>query len=153
MVILQKIKELRKAKGFSQKYMADRLELSNSGYAKIESGDNVLSVERLLDILKILDVKSYNQVLPAINNDLTEEIEKALINGSQAFEQIHHTSNYVQKLLEQVVIKFKKTSHPDSEEIIVDLELIKSFFVSIDMSTTKHGFAFRYAKDLIEKID
>jgi len=51
----QQIRALREAKGYSQEYMADMLNISQSAYACLESGKTSLRVERLFQILELLD--------------------------------------------------------------------------------------------------
>ena len=51
----QQIRSLREAKGYSQEYMADMLDISQSSYACLESGKTSLRVERLFQILELLD--------------------------------------------------------------------------------------------------
>jgi len=52
----QQIRQLREAKGYSQEYMADMLDISQSSYACLESGKTSLRVERLFQILKLLEM-------------------------------------------------------------------------------------------------
>lgn len=54
--ILSKIRALRSKKGFTQEYMAKMLSIEISTYGKIENGKTGLSLERLVDIAKILEV-------------------------------------------------------------------------------------------------
>jgi len=51
----QQIRLLREAKGYSQEYMADMLDMSQSAYACLESGKTSLRVERLFQILELLE--------------------------------------------------------------------------------------------------
>lgn len=51
-----KIKKLRELKNFTQQYMAQNLSMTTAGYSKIERGETDLSVNRLADIAKILEV-------------------------------------------------------------------------------------------------
>jgi transcriptional regulator with XRE-family HTH domain len=51
----QQIRLLREAKGYSQEYMADMLDVSQSTYACLESGKTALRVDRLFQILELLD--------------------------------------------------------------------------------------------------
>jgi transcriptional regulator with XRE-family HTH domain len=50
------IRQLREARDYSQDYMADRLEISQSAYANIENGKVHLRVDRLYEIATILQV-------------------------------------------------------------------------------------------------
>jgi transcriptional regulator with XRE-family HTH domain len=49
------IKETRKLKGYSQEYVAERLSISQSAYAKVESGETRLDFERLVKLSEILE--------------------------------------------------------------------------------------------------
>jgi transcriptional regulator with XRE-family HTH domain len=54
--VLKKIREIRKAKGFSHENMASELDMSPSAYNKLERSETTLSLERLLKIKEILDL-------------------------------------------------------------------------------------------------
>lgn len=54
--IIDKIKEVRREKGFSLENMADELKLSVSAYNKIENKETKLTFERFLQIQRFLDV-------------------------------------------------------------------------------------------------
>ncbi len=64
----REIRSVREAKGYSQEYLAEMLDMSQSSYANMESGKSTLSVDRLiqtceilhLDIHKLLDCESIN---------------------------------------------------------------------------------------------
>ena len=53
---LQKIKDLRTARGMSAQQMADELHISDSSYSRIANGDTTLSFEMAMQIAEILDV-------------------------------------------------------------------------------------------------
>lgn len=48
------IRSVREAKGYSQEYMAEMLDMAQSSYANLESGKSSMSVDRLLHICDIL---------------------------------------------------------------------------------------------------
>ncbi len=50
----EKIKKLRELKNYTQQHMADQLELSLSGYGKIERNETDISISKLEKIAKIL---------------------------------------------------------------------------------------------------
>jgi transcriptional regulator with XRE-family HTH domain len=54
--ILKRIRETRKQKGYSLENMATELNISDSAYRKIENNQTKLSLEKFLQITKILDV-------------------------------------------------------------------------------------------------
>lgn len=153
MEILQKIKELRKKRGYSQKYMAEQLKISTSGYGKIEIGENVLSVERFLEICRILKVTSYNQILPAINLDVVTEIEKVILTGGMSFESIRSNTVYILRLIDKLQESVKSSAKLNNETVINELQLITDYLKIISGETLKNGINFRSMKELIELID
>jgi transcriptional regulator with XRE-family HTH domain len=57
MKIHEKIKFLRKSKGWTQEEMADKLNLSVNGYAKIEQGKTDLQVSRMEQIANAFGIE------------------------------------------------------------------------------------------------
>ena len=55
--VINKIKEIRKNKGYSHEYMAHLLNISQVAYSKIEKQETKLTVERLYKIAEILESK------------------------------------------------------------------------------------------------
>lgn len=53
---LKKIKEVRKKLGYSHDYMAYELDISQAAYSKVERNLTKLTVERLFELSKILEV-------------------------------------------------------------------------------------------------
>lgn len=51
-----KIKQVRELKNFTQEYVATQLGLTTRAYSKIESGETQLTINRLNEISKILEV-------------------------------------------------------------------------------------------------
>lgn len=75
--IERKIRQIRELRGYSQEYMAAQLNLSTRAYSKIESGETQLTINRLNEICKILNV-SPQELLGfdakiIFNNNLTEQ--------------------------------------------------------------------------------
>lgn len=70
-----KIKKYRELRNYTQAYMADRLDISQNTYSKIETGGIKLTVERLKQIAEILEVS----------------VENVLANDNQSFT--FHNSN------------------------------------------------------------
>lgn len=57
-----KIRELRKANGFSQEFMADSLKISQRAYSKIECCETQLTFERITQIARILGLTSWQMI-------------------------------------------------------------------------------------------
>lgn len=51
-----KLRHLRELKNFTQEYMALNLRISIRAYSKIESGETQLTINRLNEISKVLDI-------------------------------------------------------------------------------------------------
>ncbi len=56
MKIHEKLRQLREEKEWSQEDMAERMDMSPSGYAKIERGDTQLKLEKLEQIAQIFKI-------------------------------------------------------------------------------------------------
>jgi transcriptional regulator with XRE-family HTH domain len=55
--VINKIRDIRKDKGYSHEYMAHLLDISQVAYSKIEKNETKLTVERLFKIAEILESK------------------------------------------------------------------------------------------------
>jgi transcriptional regulator with XRE-family HTH domain len=56
-MIEHKIKNIRELKNLTQEYMAERLDISQAAYSKIEKGETKISEEKLLQIAQALEMK------------------------------------------------------------------------------------------------
>jgi transcriptional regulator with XRE-family HTH domain len=54
--IARNIKQIRELKSFTQEYMAQKLNISQPAYVKIEQGLTILKIDRLQQIADILEV-------------------------------------------------------------------------------------------------
>ncbi|WP_439480635.1 helix-turn-helix domain-containing protein [Chryseobacterium aquaticum] len=57
MTLGNRVKSLRELKNYSQKYVSERLDISQSAYSKLETGETKISDEKLSQIAEILEVK------------------------------------------------------------------------------------------------
>jgi transcriptional regulator with XRE-family HTH domain len=105
------IKRLRELKGITRESMASELELSLSGYSKIERGETEISISKLYKISEILEV----DVPKILNFDVSKVFNISnnnLVQGAGADEphfhnQIsQHTEKYIQ-MLESEVARLK----------------------------------------------
>lgn len=83
------IRNLRELKNYTQAYMADLLEMSVSGYGKIERNETEISLSKLKRISEILEV-DYSKILDfdkqhffkdSITSEEHNKIEKVRINS------------------------------------------------------------------------
>jgi len=80
--VLENIKKVRKSKGYSQEYIAGKLEMTQSGYAQIERGERGLLYSLLEQIAQILEL----DVCELINFHKTTE--QKLLYKEKVFIQI-----------------------------------------------------------------
>lgn len=87
----EKIRLIREIKQISAKQMADDLDMSLSGYQKIERGDVKLNTEKLEEIAKQLGVDS-KDLLDSSN------ITFHITNNAQSTNGYHNTINFPAEL-------------------------------------------------------
>jgi len=92
-----KIRRFRKMRGFTQGYMADKMDLSIRGYSKIELGETKLSVIRLFEIAEILDLSVHEILLPARED--TERKSGSLSARSQ--RQLLELQDLLERILDR----------------------------------------------------
>ena len=80
------LRAARESKGYSQDYVADRLGISQSSYACLESGRTGLSVDRFLRLAEILEVDA-THVLSRILSEAVDEN----VAPSKTEQGIHET--------------------------------------------------------------
>lgn len=100
--ILEKIKDIRKQKGFSHEYMAHKLHMSQPAYSKIEKNETVLSVDRLFKIAEILETP-VNDILEINPNNIYHQTnnDNGTFIGHQEVEHLYQENKEVtQKLIE-----------------------------------------------------
>ena len=56
--VYENIRKIRELKNLTREYVAAELNMSPSGYGKIERGDVDLTVSKLIEISKVLDVST-----------------------------------------------------------------------------------------------
>ncbi|WP_294236403.1 MULTISPECIES: helix-turn-helix domain-containing protein [Chryseobacterium] len=66
--VAEKIKRLRKSKGFSQDDMAEKLHISQSAYARIESGESSSWIHHIEKLSEIFEMKPENFLSDETNN-------------------------------------------------------------------------------------
>lgn len=112
-----KIRKLREVKDYSQEYMANRLEISQNVYSKIENGLQKLTTERLKRIAEILEVPQeelinddlkifniYNNTYGYIEN-LQEENKELFKKITQQLDFLQEQNKNLTKIIEQLTIR------------------------------------------------
>jgi DNA-binding protein len=88
MNLKDKIKNLREMNGWSQEVMAERLDMSKNGYARIERGESKLNMERLEQIAEIFNIDVVDLI--------SQEYERAIfvIGGDSSNNTGNNTTYY-----------------------------------------------------------
>jgi len=60
MLIGDKIKNIRELKNYTQQYVASKLDMTQAGYSKIEKGKTRLSIEKLGQLARVLELPIEN---------------------------------------------------------------------------------------------
>ena len=100
-VVVNKIKEYRKKKGYSHESMAFELGMSQVAYSKIEKNETKLSVERLFKIAEILEtpVENFLDINP--NNIYNQDLKDNAV-GHQEVQNLYHDNKEKSEKIEQL---------------------------------------------------
>jgi len=98
--VKKRLKSIRKEKNYTQGFVAEKLGISLRAYSKIESGETQMTIERLNDIVTILDVNP-NQILGC---DFDEEVPVSKNNNpsNDSISLIQHYEETITILKEHI---------------------------------------------------
>lgn len=107
-----KIKSIRELKNLTQEYMAEKLDISQAAYSKLEKGNTKISEDKLNKIAEILEVNP---------DDITDFDNKKILN-SYNNSIIGNNSNYndanlIRQLYEDKIALLEKLLSKAEEEI------------------------------------
>lgn len=97
MINFDTIRELREERKWTQETMADKLGLSRNGYAKIERGESIPSLERLDEIAKLLDV-SVIELLTLNDRNVILQTQNQQANYYEKYVNNETLQNEIEKL-------------------------------------------------------
>ena len=103
---LTRIIELRKSKGLTQKQLADSLGIGQVSYSQIETGKTEITLHRLSQIAKVLNVDLFKLLFPDFNmaaelENLRAQNQLLRENNELLFEQLQD-----KKMLIEVLSQF-----------------------------------------------
>lgn len=114
-MIGNKIKNIRELKNFTQEYLAEKLDISQAAYSKMEKGDTKISQDKLNKIAEILEVNP---------NDITEFDNKKALNSYNSIKgnnsnitYNHHDTLLIRQLYEDKVALLEKLLQKSEEEV------------------------------------
>ena len=121
--VANKIKNLRKAKGYSQEEVAERLSISQSAYARIERGESHSWAAHLEKLSEIFEVKP-EELLSDDSNNFNNQEQK----GGMAFQFVG-TINTINSLSEKLIEQYEVRITELKEEVTSlkeEIKLLKS---------------------------
>lgn len=125
MNICEKIHFLRQLKGWSQEEIADKLEMSVNGYAKIERGETDLPLSRLEQIAKVLEIELVELFSFGEKNVFYVTGDNTLNNSCNQFgNNVHSTANSNEEKLKFQVEKLCLLVQQQNKEIDYLKEII-----------------------------
>lgn len=104
--IINRIVEYRKIRGITQQEIASKLGIAQVNYSKIESGKTSLTVDRLLNIARILKVDLITLLFPEFDNvkyfqGLQEENSRLKKINDLLIEQIDNKNTFLGLIYER----------------------------------------------------
>lgn len=116
--VIEKIKEIRKQKGYSHEYVAHELDISQVAYSKLEKNETKLSVERLYKLAEILEV-NVGELLDIKPTNQFNQTNKENTTG-----YLQQTANFYQDSKEQneKIIQLYEARLEDKDRLIKILE-------------------------------
>lgn len=124
----EKIRQARELKHWSQENMAEKLQMSPSGYAKIERGESSLSLPRLEQISEILEVDVIDLLDDENNNIVYQQANIGDNNNGISFyaNSNENLKNEIEKL--QIIIAHpKELLVQKDKEIAMQTELLELY--------------------------
>lgn len=99
----KKIRKLREIKNMTQEYVAKKIEMSISGYGKIERGESNLSMHKMEKIAKVIGF-DIDEIVQFEEDNLLFNVK--VKNNSEIME--NNTSSQEIKFLEQIILQLKE---------------------------------------------
>ncbi len=118
--VLSRIQILRKQKGYSLENMANELNLSHSAYYKLENNQSRLTLERLIEISKILNTS----LLDILNKDYTK-VYNQNNNEKITKKEFEYFNKGYKQLTEKMINVFEEEIKHLKSEIDFLREIIK----------------------------
>ena len=110
MSVNEKIRKIREAKDWSQEQMAEKLNLSLNGYAKIERGESKIYLDKLEQIAQVFDIDVV-ELMQSDGKNICFQIESPL--GS-----VYQGGGETQMLIEIERLKLELSHAKEKEDLL-----------------------------------
>lgn len=104
MLVFEKIKDIRETKGLTQEDVANALEISPSGYSKIERGETRINIDRLQQIADVLEVNIFD-LIPNKEHNIIYELNGGNNNFQGTYYNNDNSKSEIEKM--QLIIAHK----------------------------------------------
>lgn len=117
-IVGEKIKKIRELRNFTQDYMANRLEMTQAGYSKIERGQTDLSMSKLDEIAKVLEVP-VEDIITFDQQKFFNSFNNSNIEGSNngSVVNINGMTQDIKKLYEDKILLLEKLVQKQEQEL------------------------------------
>jgi len=122
------IKRVRQQKGYSQDFMANKLNISQASYARIESQETKLSIDRLQEIANILDTNIF-AFLDSSKLTIQTQTNNEGAYGNGYVENLHVENK-------EIAQKLVQTLENENQHLKAEIEFLRS---SIMASFTRYS--------------
>ena len=125
MELHEKIRLMRELNHWTQEELAEKLNISPSGYAKIERGENSVNVERLEQIANVFNINVWQLMKPDDKTYVLQIINKdnqTISESSSAIFSVNSNTAEVEKL--ELIVQYQKELLAQKDKDIVRLEEI-----------------------------
>ncbi len=96
--VLENIKKFRELKNLTRDHVAAQLDMSLSGYSKLERGEVELTITKLFKLAEILDVNA-SQILNFDASKIFNITNNNVVNGVDVSNQNIYTDEYKDKYI------------------------------------------------------
>lgn len=138
MIDFDVIRELRENHRWTQEQMAEKLEMTRNGYAKIERGESVPNLERLDEIATILGVKVID-LLKLENKSMVIQAQNYEANYYQNHQTYQSLQNEIEKLT--LIIAHKDELLTQKDDYIASLKQVIALSNSLPPNLMNHKAA------------
>ncbi len=119
----QKIRLLRQEKGYSQESMAEMLDMSLSGFAKMERGETDISASRIEQIAKVFLIEPLDLLMRGENTNIANFNHSHLFNGinygslqyMDRMQELNSLKNILQRFEQRIEMLEKKLENKKNE--------------------------------------
>ena len=122
------IKRIREQKGYSQEFMATQLDISQASYARLESEESKLTIDRLQKIAEILET----DILAFL--DTSRVTIHAQTNNEGAFGNGYVENLHIEN--KETLQKLIKTLEIENEHLKTEIEFLRSTIINSSKKTT-----------------